>query len=421
MNEMTVVQVPVTKIKASEYNPRFWSPAATEQLKESIRRFGMVDPVILNSAKGRENILIGGHFRVHVAKELGIMKVPAVYMQIPDLEKERELNLRLNKNQGIFDLELLKNFDLDQLLDVGFDDGDLAGIWDQYSAEDDGFDAGKRAWEIETPTVQTGELYRLGRHFLLCGDSNDPVQVERLMQGNKASMVYCDPPYNIGLNYSKGVNTTGKYGGEETDVKSEELYRDFLKKTLENAISVSSDDTHMFYWCDERYIGILQSLYEELGITGRRVCLWIKNGFNPVPHIAFNKAFEPCVYGTRGKPYLSERHTNFSEILNKEIDPGNRCLDDILDLFNIWLVRRLPGQDYLHPTEKSITLHQKPLSRCTKPGDIVLDLFSGSSSVLMACEQMERRCFACEKDPVFCQVGLDRYFELTGIKPELLT
>ncbi len=128
-------------------------------------------------------------------------------------------------------------------------------------------------------------------------------------------------------------------------------------------------------WCDPNAIGMIQSLYEKLSILPRRVCLWVKNQINATPNVAFNRSYEPCVYGTRGQPYLSKEHTNLHEILDKEVGVGNQTLDDISDLFDIWLQKRIVSGEYEHPTEKPPTLHEKPLKRCTKVGDIVLDLF----------------------------------------------
>jgi len=139
----------------------------------------------------------------------------------------------------------------------------------------------------------------------------------------------------------------------------------------------------------------------------------VKNNHNMTPQVAFNKAYEPCVYATRGKPYFAPIN-NLNEVLNKEVATGNRTLDDILDLLDLWLVKRLPGQDYEHPTAKPPTLHEKPLRRCTKPSDVVVDLFGGSGSTLIACEQLKRRAFLCEIDPVFCDVIIKRFTELTG-------
>ena len=139
------------------------------------------------------------------------------------------------------------------------------------------------------------------------------------------------------------------------------------------------------------------------------------------PQVAFNKAYEPCVYATRGKPYLAPNLNNLNELLNKDIANGNRAIDDIIDTLNIWLAKRLPSADYEHPTEKPPTLHEKALRRCTKPNDIALDLFAGSGSTLIACEQMKRRCFTAELEPIFCDLIIRRYESITGIKAKLIT
>ena len=167
-------------------------------------------------------------------------------------------------------------------------------------------------------------------------------------------------------------------------------------------------------YCDQTYIGLLQALMTEHSLKNRRVCLWIKNGFNVVPQVAFNKAYEPCVYATRGTPYLADSSRNLTEILNKDVASGNRSIDDIVDLFDIWLAKREAGQDYQHPTQKPVTLHEKPLKRCTKVGDVVLDVFGGSGSTLIASEQMKRVALLSEIEPVFCQVIIDRWEAMTG-------
>ncbi|MGH7238548.1 MAG: DNA methyltransferase, partial [Candidatus Saccharimonadales bacterium] len=115
-------------------------------------------------------------------------------------------------------------------------------------------------------------------------------------------------------------------------------------------------------------------------------------------------------------PYLSDSSKNLTEILNREIASGNRAVSDIIDLFDIWLAKREAGQDYQHPTQNPITLHEKPLKRCTKVNDVVLDVFGGSGSTLIACEQMKRVALLSELEPVFCQVTIDRYEALTGRK-----
>lgn len=417
--EIAVQYVPVEALKPAAYNPRTHDKAAEEKLKDSIRRFGMVDPIIANAAPKRKDVVIGGHFRLEMAKSLGIAEVPVVYVSIPDIGREKELNLRLNRNTGEWNWKMLQDFDPALLSEIGFDAHDLGNIWDDVlEASDDGFDADEAAKAIRRPTTRRGDLFRLGDHFLLCGDSTDSKDVARLMGKAKADMIYSDPPYGIALDYSKGVGTKGKYGGSERDNRTPEEYRAFLKSCIANAKAVAKPDAHIFFWCDATHIGTVQSLYAELGVANRRVCAWIKNGFNVTPQVAFNKAYEPCVYGVVGSPYLNDRAASYSEILNKDVGNGNRTIEDITDLFDLWLAKRVNGKDYTHPTQKPVTLHEKPLRRCTKPGDVVLDLFGGSGSTLAACEQMKRRAYLCEMDPVFCDVILQRYEKLTGHKPK---
>ncbi len=414
--DIQIVQVPTTNLNPAPYNPRRWSNKATSDLTASIKRFGLIDPIIVNGASDRKNVVIGGHFRLKIAQDLGYAEVPVVYVNIPDIEREKELNLRLNANTGEWDLELLKEFDISLLLDVGFDDGDLSAIWDEALAtEDDDFDVDRAIREIKTPQTKPGDLFQLGSHRLICGDATDPAVIQRLVGTDLVSALYFDPPFNISLDYSKGISTNGKYGGSTNDHKSDPDYRTFLQSLLANGLAVAKPDCHVFCYCDESYIGLLQSLYVEIGLAPKRVCLWIKNNFNMTPQIAFNKAYEPCVYGTRGKPYLSKTK-NLTEILNKDVAVGNRSLDDILDLFNIWLAKRDSAQDYEHPTQKPPTLHEKPLRRCTKPGDIVLDVTAGSGSTMVACEQLKRRAYLAEAEPIFCDVIIARYETLTGQK-----
>ena len=409
-----IVSVPINELNPAPYNPRQWDEQQSAQLRTSIERFGFVDPILVNGAKDRKNVVIGGHFRLKVAQEIGLKKVPVVYLDIPDLEQEKELNLRLNRNTGSWNYDLLKEMDISLLLETGFDDSDLSIIWDEsLGLEDDGFKTRKELEAIKEAETQTGDLYQLGRHFLICGDSTDPKVLEKLLGKNQINTIYADPPYNIDYDYQKGLGEKNKYKCTSVkDDRSYEEYQQFLASTLANGLKHCHKDAHIFYWCDQKYIGLLQNLYQSMKIDNKRVCLWIKNNQNATPNVAFNKCYEPCVYGTIGKPYLSPKSSNFTEVLNPEIETGNRTIDDILDLLDIWLVKRLPTSDYLHPTEKPVTLHEKPLKRCTKAGDHVLDLFGGSGSTLIACEQLGRTAFLVEKDPVFCDVIKKRFLAL---------
>jgi len=413
--KINITYVSLPELKPAEYNPRKWDESALEKLTDSIKRFGLVDPVIVNKAPSRKNIIIGGHFRYEVAKRLNIEKIPVVYVNIPNIEKEKELNLRLNRNTGQWDYDLLKEFDIDLLLDIGFDDSDLETIWDEnLGVEDDDFDTDRELENIKEVKTKPGDIYKLGPHILGCGDAADKDFLDKLLSSNQFDMLYNDPPYNISLDYSSGIGTKNKYGGKLTkDNKTRDQYRKFLEGSISNALRKTKGSCHIFYWCDESYIGLIQDIYRSLGVKNRRVCLWIKNNQNLTPQVAFNKVYEPCVYGTVGKPYLANSITNISEVLNKDIDSGNRMAGDIYDMFSIWLARRLPTQKYEHPTEKPPSLHERPIRRCTKIGGTILDLFGGSGSTLIAAHQLKRRCVMIEIEPIFCDLIIRRYKKLT--------
>lgn len=422
IEKLKIEYVPIDVLITPDYNPRYWSDEATNKLKASLSNFDVVEPLIVNSAPSRKNIIIGGNFRRHVLQLLGYKEVPVVYVCIDDIEKEKELNLRLNRNTGEWDYELLKAFDPSLLLDIGFDDTDLSNIWnDVLTIEDDDFDIEKELQSIKETDIKEGQIWQLGVHKLICGDSTHPETLAKLLQDTRIDLLYSDPPYNISLDYNKGIGTKGKYGGSKVqDNKTTADYRDFVESCLLNAQAHLQDNAHVFTWCDENYIGLLQEVYNSLEIDHKRVCLWIKNNQNVTPQIAFNKAYEPCVYGTVGKPYLNNRINNLNEVLNKEVGTGNRLLDDLEDYLNIWLTKRLPTNSYEHPTEKPATLHEKPLRRCTRPGDVVLDLFGGSGSTLIACEQLKRKAYLVEIDPIFCDLIIRRYERLTNEKAKLI-
>lgn len=414
-NKLKIEHVAISSLKKAEYNPRRLTEKQEETLTKSIQKYELLDPIIVNKFEGRENVIISGHQRVKVAQKLGYKEIPAVFVNLsPD--KEKELNLLMNKAQGEWDLELLKQFDINLLMDTGFDEVDLSNIWDEnLETEDDNFNEEKELEKAKTTDIKVGDIFSLNNHVLICGDSTDPEVIKKLMGEEKADMIYTDPPYNLNVSYSKGIGGKANYGGEVDDNKSDAEYKEFIKKTVANGLAVGKHDLHVFYYHDQKYIGLFQNIYKELGINYKRTCLWVKNGMNPTPQNAFNKCYEPVIYGTRGKPYLSNIK-NLNEILNKEIDTGNRTIDDILDMLDIWLAKRLPGQEYEHATQKPITLHEKALRRCTKVNSVILELFGGSGSTLLACEQLKRRCYMVEMSPIFCQLIINRFQKYANTK-----
>jgi hypothetical protein len=306
MNAITqkIKYVSIESLTPDEANPRLIRDRQFQVLCESIKKnpdYFEARPILCNA----EMKIFAGHMRWLAAKEIGMAEVPVAVMDIPK-KRQKELMLRDNVSNGAWDWEkLANNFEIDELTGVGFDE-ELSFMFDDVmTLGEDNFDLEKVLKEITNPETKPGEIIKLGNHFLMCGDSMKPEDVAKLMGEAKTSFIFSDPPYNIGLDYSKGISTEGKYKGSFSatkDKKSSPDYRAFIDTAVKNALIVATKDAHVFFWCDENFVGKMQGIFEGNGITNRRTCLWIKNNFNMTPQVAFNKVYEPCVYGTIGSP-----------------------------------------------------------------------------------------------------------------------
>ncbi len=400
-----------------EKNPRKLSATQLDGLKRSLKKFNVAELPCINT----DGTLVAGNQRVLALSLLGRGE-EEIEVRVPNrllTEAEfRDYLLTSNRSGASWDFEkLAADFDLGELLTAGFDSFDLSNIFDDnLEVEDDDVDIEKEIKEAQITDIKSGDMFSFGTHMLICADSTDPETVRKLVGESKIDLVNIDYPYNIGVDYSAGLSGKKNYGGTTNDSKTDAEYEIFLSSILENAISATKDDAHVFTWLDEKYIGTMQNVFKTTSVEFKRLCLWAKNSHNPTPQIAFNRAVELCMYGVKGKPFLSDKIKNLTEFQNKEIASGNRLIDDILDIFNIWLVKRLPSSDYLHPTMKPPTLYEKSLRRCSKPGDAVLDLTAGSGSLMIACEALKRRAFLAEIEPVFCQVIINRFKKISHEK-----
>jgi len=324
-----------------------------------------------------------------------------------------------NRSGGDWNWEALQEFPPDLLMDLGFDESDLSRIWDEtLEIIDDPFNEEKEIKKAKSTTIKIGDMFALGEHRIICGNSEDPEVIKKLLGDKKVDAVNSDIPFNLGLSYNRGMGHKKSYGGNINDKKTDSEYRDFVSKLMANALSVSKPNCHWAIWSDERYNGMIQDLYKEHGIAFKRTCLWVKPAMNPTPKVAFNKCVEYCTYGVTGLPYICDKIKNLNEIMNKDIGTGVRQTSDIIDLFNIWLVNRVPGQEMEHPTQKPPSLYEKFLKRTTRPGDAILDMTSGSGSLLLGCQQLGRKAFLCDITPTFIQLTIQRYEKLTGKKAE---
>lgn len=410
------VQKKVNDLIPQEVNPRIITDKQMSDLKKSLNKYNLVEiPAIDLTGK-----ILAGHQRVRALQLLGRGE-ELIDVRIPNrklTEKEsKQYLIASNALGGDWDFESLKSFNLDILLDTGFDTMQLAKFWDEEKEiKDDSFNIEKELKNIIVPKTKLGDIVLLGNHKIICGDSTRIETLNKLFREEKASMIYSDPVYNLRINYDSGIGGNNNYGGNVNDCRTFEEYKIFIKESLDCAISVSFPDTHIFYWCDQIYIGLIQEIYRILGINNKRVCLWLKNNQNPVPKVAFNKVYEPAVYGIRGNPYLNKSINNLNEVMNKEFTTGNDLLTQVDSFIDVWTSKRLSAKDYEHATSKPPRLHEKAIKRCTKPGDIILDSFLGSGSTLLAGEQLDRRVYGCELEPRFCDLIVKRYEKFTNKK-----
>lgn len=415
----TTVQKRVNDLTPQKVNPRKISDKQMSDLTKSLKKYNLVEIPAIDL----DGNILAGHQRIKALQLLGrgdeVIDVRVPNRKLTKKESEQYL-IASNKLGGEWDFDLLKSFDLETLGFAGFDDIEIADFWDKdKEVVDDNFDVEKELKKIKKPKTRLGDMITLGKHKIICGDSTNQKVLKRLLGKEKVSMIYSDPVYNLEIDYDGGIGGKQEYGGNVNDRRTFKEYYKFLKDSIECALSVSKKDTHVFYWCDQIYIGVVQDIYRSLGVSNKRVCLWLKNNQNPVPSVAFNKVYEPVVYGVRGKPYLAQTVTNLNEVLNKEMGTGNELLDDVHNFIDVWTAKRLSAKDYEHATSKPPQLHEKAIKRCTKPNDIILDSFLGSGSTLIAGESLQRRVYGCELEPAFCDLIIRRYEKMTGKKAKV--
>lgn len=434
-SNLAIVYVPVNNLISPEYNPRSWSEENTEELKESIRRYGIVDPILVNSSQERNNIVIGGNFRLKVIKELGYTEAPVLYINIPDLAKEKELCLRLNKNQGEWDISLLSQFDESFLSDIGFDSVELDEIFEDETQESI-FDLEKELEKvgIENVTVQKGDVYNLDGSRLMCGDSTIEADMLNLCGEHKIDMVMTDPPYVLDYLHGKGKHgeaVTG-FGAKknrrylETDV----LPDNFTELWMANVSKVQAKDFAIIVYENWKNIRTIWNEMEKYWKV-RNMIVWhlpnrnqnyagkhkffskhdiamvgtsttdIQCDLEPEDSLVENE-YETALFAIQGKPHW------------ESYGKGKKfCPTDFID-YNA-ADEKSSGQAIIFGT-KPIEILIPYIKVLTKREQLVLEPFGGSGSTLIASTKLGRRCFIMEKSPVYAEVILNRWERLTGKK-----
>ena len=393
---MKIEKIEINKLKPATYNPRQISTKQYKDLKSSVEKFGLVDPIVVN----KDFTIIGGHQRYKICKELKHKEIDCVVLDLSK-EEERELNIRLNKNTGDFDMDILANeFDIDELVDWGFKHIDLDINIDKITegnTEDDHIP------EVKESRVKLGDVWKLGKHRLMCGDSTKESDVNKLMNGEKADMVFTDPPYGIDftgqllsnttkdgkkIHNHKGANT--KYKKIKNDELQETDLLDFCDRFIKQLINCKP--TAWYICFSQTEIDILLSSMRLNNLSWKNVIVWLKNQANLSPN-DYKHRYEPIVYGQSGSSFYGERY--------KQED--------------VWEFQRTLKND-LHPTMKPIPLIENAIKNSSKKNEIVLDIFLGSGSTLIACEKTNRICYGMELDTKYCDVIIERWQQFTGQK-----
>ena len=438
-DKLNIVYVPIDSISPCEYNPRVKSKEIINKVKESIAKHGMVDPILVNSAPNRKNIIIGGHMRQLALKELGEKEAPVIFLNIPDIEKEKSLNVMLNKAVGEFDLESLSNFSEAFLKDTGFSSEDIDQI---FAVEDtpEVFDLQKELHKlnINKIEVQKGDVWQLGPHKLKCGDSTVEADVLDLMDGELADMCFTDEPYV--LDYLHGKK---KKGGKATEgfglkrdrryLETESLPPDFMARWMTNIHKVSKPDFTIISF--ENWKNLPQ-MWQEMSKYWKIRNLIIWHTPNRVQGFAakykfFNK-YDIALLGSSNNPQLNLKPEE--ELLQNEFEAALYATSGKPHFENYEKGKKICPTDFISfktADEKSsgqaIVFGTKPIEiLCpyikilTKRGDLIVEPFGGSGSTLIAAEKMGRRCNLIEKSPVYAEVIKNRWEKLTHKKSKLL-
>ena len=381
--------LPISVLKPAEYNPRKkLKPGDREykKIKDSIEEFGFADPLVVNA----DMTIIGGHQRLNVAIDLGYTEVPCAVVDV-DKTREKALNIALNKITGEWDEQLLADLltdlkDADYDLDyTGFDapevDALFSNIYDKKVKEDD-FDVDK---ELKQPCFsQPGDLWLLGRHRVICGDSTGEEVYTRLMDGEKANLVLTDPPYNVDVE-----ETAGKIMND--NMEDSEFHK-FLLSAYRCMHSNLADDGSIYVWHADTEGINFRTAFKEAGFYLSGCCIWVKNAL-VLGRSPYQWRHEPCLFGWKQKG----KHQWY----------GDRKQT------TVWEYDK-PRSSKDHPTMKPVNLMSYPIKNSTMTNGIVLDPFLGSGSTLIACCETDRVCRGIELDPKFVDCIVKRYIEWAG-------
>ena len=414
MADLKIEYVKLSEIKPYKGNAKTHPKEQVEQIKKSILEMGDGDAAkgFLDPIGIWHNEIVEGHGRYFAAQELGFDTVPVIRLDGLTDEQRRAYTLIHNKltMNSDFDFDIL-SAELDDIFDI-----DMSDFGFDLSLDDE---EPQEVVEDEVPEeVETrcklGDLWKLGEHFLICGDSTDPAVINRLMDGVKADMVFTDPPY--GYNYQ----SNGRVKSEKFDViLNDDKILDFFQ-------GIKDKCNGFVYVCTtwktaDKWMELFKNYYD---LTN--VIIWDKGGggIGDLYH-TFATDYEMILVCNNGQELRGKRYGSVWNFTNTELSKMKKeeLLKIVLEqkeYYSIWKQKKDNPNEYVHPTQKPVALSAKAIRSSTDFDEIVLDVFGGSGSTLIACEQLNRKCYMCELDPHYCDVILERYENFTGKKAVLL-
>ena len=391
---MNIQKIKIENLKPAKYNPRKDLKPDDEEykkIKRSIVEFGYVAPVIVN----KDMTVIGGHQRLKVLKELGYTEIECVIVHL-DKTREKALNIALNKISGEWDneklevlLQELKQTEIDMDI-TGFDFDEIDDILqDIEGSKEDNFDVEQALNEIEEPISKPGDVWLLGRHRLMCGDSTTKENVIRLMDKKEADIVLTDPPYNVDY-----VGKTSEALKIKNDNMNDTEFYNFLLDSFRNLYEIAKPGASIYVFHADSLGLIFRNAFISVGFKLAQCLIWLKNTF-VMGRQDYQWRHEPILYGWKEG--------------NAHYFVNDRTQSTILEFDK-------PSRNAEHPTMKPIDLLVQLIKNSSKEDYIIADLFGGSGSTLIAAEQTNRICYMMELDPKYCDVIIKRWENLTGNK-----
>jgi DNA modification methylase len=414
IKESEYIRKPISELKLWDKNPRKIQDKDFKRLKDQIVKLNVYKPLLID----QNNVVLGGNMRLRALKELGLKEVMCSVVTCEDEAQRVEYALSDNDRAGEYDKEQLAELALENKIDLELFKVDLGkafsikDVISEFTGEDDVPEP-----ETDPDNIKSvrGEVYQLGEHRLMCGSSTERADVEKLMNGKLARMVFTDPPYMVNYKSAGG----GSYnGGKYKHHNDGEIFNDnlndedalkFYRDVSANLYEFTSKDACVYWWYASRNQKINEEALKSAGWHVSQIIIWVKNGMVLGQGQLFHRAYEPCMVGWKkgNTSYKNKLVVNMKDV-------WNLSTSDFAELADVWYEHRDNMNDYEHPTQKPTALAARALKRSSQIGDLVVDLFGGSGSTLIACEQNNRKCYTMELDPAYCDVIRKRFARLQG-------